>query len=177
MNRKNDNPAGENQTAISQSGNEMSHIKGWAIDANPKNDPTFPMRHRSGETTKSYDWPRPALQTANMEILHSNERPNLTAVFGTSSPLSGLSGMIRRFAFKYSEGKVIHWLSLLLADRVNVAEGVADDLGKGRVANLLCDRGIKAEWKHNPRSVATKVIVGATVITAAYFLLKGKQKD
>jgi hypothetical protein len=177
MKTNNDKPTDENQNATEQRASEMPHIKGWAIDANPKNDPTFPMRQRDGETTKSYDWPRPTLQTPHTEILHSNERPNLTAVFGTSSPLSGLSGMIRRFAFRYSEGKVIHWLSLLLADRVNVAEGVADDFAKGRVPNLLGERGIKAQWKHNPEAVATKVIVGAAVLTAVYFLVKGKTKQ
>lgn len=153
-----------------------SHIKGWGIDANPKNDPTYPMRNRKNEGTKSYEWQRPPLQKPNTEILHSNERPNLTATFGTSAPLTGLSGSLRRFAFKHSEGKFIHWLALLLADRINVIEGLAGDLARGRAPNLLKERGTNAEWKHNPDAVVKKAVVGLAIVTSLVLIFKLKQK-
>jgi hypothetical protein len=111
---------------MNNTGKDFSHIKGWGIDADPKNDPTYPMKpHRTDAEQTGYSWERPTLQSETVEVLQSNERPNLTAVFGTSTPPSGLSGMIRRYAFKYSEGSWGHWIPLLLADRVNVGEAFA----------------------------------------------------
>lgn len=149
----------------------MAHIKGWGVDINPKNDPTYPMRQRLNEDSKNYDWERPPQQAINTEVLHSSERPNLTAVFGTSVPPSGLSGMIRRFAFKFSEGRIGHWLSLLLADRVNVVEGLVTDIAKGHVPNVFAESGMKAQWQHNPKAVVTKVAVGIAIVTAVAVIL------
>jgi hypothetical protein len=98
-------------------------VKGWGIDANPDNDPTYPMKNRNNGEHAGYSWERPPQQPVNVEVLHSNERPNVSAAFGTSTPPAGLSGMIRRFAFRYSESSYGHWLPLMLADRVGVVEG------------------------------------------------------
>ncbi|MFO1390257.1 hypothetical protein [Cellvibrio sp.] len=156
---------------------ENSHIKGWGIDANRNNDPTFPMRQRTNETTKNYYWDRPPLQPATTEILQSIERPNLTATFGTAAPPSGVSGKIRRFAFKYSEGKLIHWLALLLADRVNVVEALVTDITNGNKPNLLKEYGTGAQWKHKPEAVITKVVMGATVLTCLVLLYKSRKRQ
>jgi hypothetical protein len=110
-------------------------------------------------------------------VLHSNERPNVTAVFGTSAPPSGLSGMIRRYAFKYSEASFAHWLPLLLADRVNVVEGILDDFRRGRVPNIFAERGGKAEWKHNPKGMVKKVAIGVVVVTAVVALLSRRNRS
>src|SRR5579875_1913203 len=94
--------------------NDYTHINGWGIDADPTNEPTHPMKKYTGDDHERINWVRPPLQPVTVEVLHSNERPNLTAVFGTSVPPSGLSGSIRRFAFKHSENEYLHWLPLLL---------------------------------------------------------------
>jgi hypothetical protein len=78
---------------------DPSKIKGWGVDADPKNDPTYPMKKRQNGEHAGYSWKRPPQQPNNVEVLHSNERPNVSAAFGTSTPPSGLSGMIRRVAF------------------------------------------------------------------------------
>jgi hypothetical protein len=156
---------------------DYSHIKGWGIDADPKNDPTYPMKpHRTDEEQKGYNWERPTQQPETVEVLHSNERPNLSAVFGTSTPPSGLSGMLRRYAFKYGEGSFAHWIPLLLADRVNVVEGVIDDLRRGYVPNIFAEKGWKAEWKHNPKGLVQKVAVGVVVATALVALVSRRNK-
>jgi hypothetical protein len=93
------------------------------VDANPRNDPTYPMRDRSQDDGPGMTWRRPPLQSAEIEILTSIEHNRLPAVLGTSIPPSGLSGVIRRAAFKYSESQWAHWLLLMLADRINVVEG------------------------------------------------------
>src|SRR5919202_3605646 len=126
---------------------DPSQIKGWGVDANPKNDPTYPMKNRNNGEHQGYSWERPPQQPITIEVLHSNERPNVTAVFGTSTPPAGLSGMIRRVAFKYSESTYAHWLPLMLADRVGVVEGVVDDLRHGHIPNVFGEAGGKAEWQ------------------------------
>ncbi|HEX8313788.1 MAG TPA: hypothetical protein VF609_02265, partial [Flavisolibacter sp.] len=106
----------------------------------------------------------------------SIERPEITRVFGTSSPPSGLSGAIRRFAFKYSESTYAHWFPLVVADRVNVVEGIIDDLKKGIVPNLIAERGWAAEWKYNRKGVIQKVAVTAAVTTALILFMSRKKK-
>src|SRR3954464_15285520 len=107
---------------------DIEKIPGWGVDADLENDPTYPMRDTSQDLHEGMAWPRPTLQHASVEVLHSTERPGLSAVFGTSVPPRGLSGVLRRWAFKKSEGKWGHWLILMAADRVNVIEGMFEDL-------------------------------------------------
>lgn len=154
-----------------------THIKGWGIDADPENEPTYPIKHWTGDDHKRLDYERAPQQTETVEILHSNERPNLTRVFGTSAPPSGLSGMLRRQAFKYSEGKWAHWLPLILADRVNMVEGLVDDLKHGYIPNIIAERGWTAEWKYNKKNLITKVAAGALVGTAVILLLKSRSRS
>lgn len=154
--------------------NNYAHIKGWGVDANPKNEPTYPMKHYTGDDHRRLDWQRPPQQLENIEILHSNERPTISAVFGTSLPPAGLSGVIRRQAFKYSESSFGHWLPLLLADRVNVMEGFWDDFRRGYIPNIFAEKGWAAAWKHDRKGVLARIAVGA-VLTAgviAVFLAK-----
>jgi hypothetical protein len=142
---------------------QFAHIKGWGIDADPENEPTYPMKNYTGDDHKRTNYERPWLQAVTVEKLQSNERPSLSAVHGTSVPPSGLSGMLRRFAFRYSEGMFRHWLPLLLADRINMVEGVIDDFKKGHVPNVFAEMGAKAEWKHNKAGIVKKAVVAACV--------------
>lgn len=159
------------QTAINP-----SEVKGWGVDADPKNDPTYPMKHRNNGEHAGYTWERPPLQPVNVEVLHSNERPDVTAVFGTSTPPAGLSGVLRRFAFRYSESSYGHWLPLMLADRVGVFEGVLSDLTHGHVPNVFAERGWNVEWKHNRTSLVGRVLLGAALATAVVAYL-GRGSD
>ncbi|TVT41386.1 hypothetical protein FNT36_08015 [Hymenobacter setariae] len=153
-----------------------SQLPGWNIDNDPENDPTYPMRTRTPDDHKGYSWERPTQQPINIEVLHSIERPNVTAVFGTSVPPSGLSGVIRRFAFKYSENSYLHWLPLLLADRVNVVEGVIDDLAHGHVPNIFAEKGYKTEWKHDRAGLIIKLTTVAAIAGGIVVLLSSKGK-
>lgn len=157
---------------------DHTNIKGWGIDADPQNDPVYPMKKRTNEEQDGYTWERPPLQPENVEILRSVERPNLTATFGTSSPPSGLSGLIRRWAYKMSESDLRRWVPLLIADRVDMVEGIVSDIAKGHVPNIFAERGWNAEWKYNRESMLTKLIVGAAVtgIMVAYFASRSRSK-
>ncbi len=145
-------------------GGDHSHIKGWGIDADPKNDPTYPMKKRTDEETEGYSWERPPQQEVNIEVLKSVERPNITAVFGTSQPPKGLSGMIRRGAFKYSENSYGRWLPLIMADRIAEYEGIIEDLKKGHIPNFFKEHGLTAEWKYNRKNflIKTAAVAGIT---------------
>src|ERR671929_1646958 len=144
-----------------------SQIKGWGVDADPKNDPTYPMKNRNDGEHAGYGWERPPQQPITIEVLHSNERPDVTSVFGTSTPPSGLSGVLRRTAFRYSESSYGHWLPLMLADRVSVVEGILDDLKRGHVPNIFAEGGWKAEQRHNRKGLVTRVAVGAALAATA----------
>ena len=156
---------------------DPAQVKGWGVDANPKNDPTYPMKNRNNGEHAGYSWDRPPQQPINVEVLHSNERPNVSATFGTSTPPAGVSGVIRRAAFKYSENSYGHWLPLMLADRVNMVEGVLADLSYGHVPNIFGEMGWKAEWKHNRKSLVTRVLVGAVIASVAVTYLRRKSDD
>jgi hypothetical protein len=146
-------------------------VKGWGVDANPENDPTYPIKKRNDGEQKGYSWQRPTQQPVDIEVLHSNERPNVTAVFGRSTPPRGLSGMLRRYAFTHSESSYGHWLPLMLADRVGMVEGLAEDVTRGHIPNVFGELGWRAEWQHNRKSLVTRVAVGTAIIGAliAYF--------
>ena len=150
---------------------DAKSVPGWAIDADPENDPTYPIKTRTPVDHEGYTWQRPTQQKAHAEILHSNERPNLSAVFGTTVPPSGLSGMLRRFAFRYSESAYRHWLPLMLADRINMIEGILHDLSHGRFPKFWSELGWPAEWKYNRKALLLRVLIELLVIIAIVGLL------
>jgi hypothetical protein len=157
---------------------DTSKIPGWGVDADPENDPTYPIRDRSQDDASGVmAWERPALQEPDVEILRSIEHNRMPAVVGTSTPPSGVSGMIRRAAFKKSESNWWHWLMLMGADRVNVVEGVVQDLARAKIPNIPAEMGARAEWKHNKKGLATKIAVMAAVGVAAAVLLGRKGDD
>jgi hypothetical protein len=151
--------------------NRHTEIEGWGIDADPKNNPTYPMKHYTGADHERLNYERVSQQPVTIEILHSNERPAVTRVFGTSTPPRGLSGMLRRYAFNFSESSSGHWLTLLLADRVNVVEGIVDDLKHGHVPNIIAEKGWRAEWKYNRKGAIKSLAMGLAITTAAVTLI------
>jgi hypothetical protein len=148
---------------------DTSTIPGWGVDADPANNPTYPMRHIE-QQERGLSWPRPAQQKPDVEVLRSIEHNRLPAVVGTSTPPSGLSGTIRRYAFRRSESDWFHWLLLMGADRIGVVEGVVEDLAHGKVPNVPAEMGARAEWRHNKKGFAIKtgttLALGALVFVA-----------
>jgi hypothetical protein len=148
-------------------------VTGWGADLDHANRPAYPKER----TPPRLDGV-PALvpQLAKVEILHSNERPGLTPVFGTTVPPSGLSGVMRRAAFRYSENDLRHWLILLAADRVNVGEGLVDDLVHGHVPNIFREMGGPAELRHNRAGALRKVAVATAVTGLAIYLMRRRRR-
>lgn len=152
----------------------VQDIPGWGMDADPDNDPTYPMKHSNGADHQRLDYVKAPQQRQKFEVFRSIERPNITRVFGTSTPPSGLSGVIRRYAYKFSEATATHWMTLILADRVDVIQGKLNDLSHGILPNPWVERGWKAEWKHNRPAFVTRMALTAVVITAGIMLLTRK---
>jgi hypothetical protein len=146
-------------------GFDPSTITGWGVDADPRNDPTYPMRDRSGQPEPRNNWPRPVPQGTDIEVLQSVEYNRRPAMFGTGPVPTGASGMIRRAAFRFSENNWWHWLLLIGADRVNVLEGVVADLTGGSVPNVPAEMGVRAEWQHNRAGLLTKIATLAAIST------------
>lgn len=158
----------ETPTAI-----DTSSIVGWGVDANPQNDPTYPYRDRSGDD-HSGQWTRPAQQSPDVELLQSVEHKQLPAVFGTSSPPRWISGAMRRLAFRWSESNVAHWMILMGADRVNMVEGLVEDLGRGKIPNIPKEMGVPAEWRHNKTGLAKKVAIAGVLTAGLWLAVRGR---
>lgn len=156
--------------------NSPKDIPGWGIDADPENDPTYPMKEWNGADHQRFNYEKPEQQPIDVEVFHSIERPGVTRVFGTSTPPKGLSGIIRKYAYKYSESTYAHWVPLVLADRIGVVEGYIDDLKHGIITNPFAERGWKAEWKYNRKGFVQNVAIRVAVATAVVVLLSQKNK-
>lgn len=109
-----------------------AHIPGWGSDLPRENRPAVPMERTPPRLDVPWSDPPPQ-QPRTVEVLKSVERPEHSRTFGTRLPPKGLSGAIRRAAFRRSENDVGHWLMLIAADRVDVVEGLCDDARRSPV--------------------------------------------
>jgi len=121
-------------------------IPGWGVDLDPKDRPAVPKENFNPEGTGAH-WHFPERQVERWPRERSNEHKFLTPVFGTACPPKGLSGMIRRYAYRYSEAQLTHWLLLVGADRVDVLESRVTALFQGRPDNPFTEAGLGSELK------------------------------
>ncbi|MCP3098144.1 hypothetical protein LZ198_04540 [Myxococcus sp. K15C18031901] len=100
----------------------MQHtpIPGAAADLDFASRPGVPMEHS----------PQP-LPGARVPILPQRSdvlvfkhvgRARFPPVFGTAQPPRGLSGLLRKQAYRFPDHLARHWLTLMFADRVDVWE-------------------------------------------------------
>jgi len=150
-------------------------VPGWGADLDPADRPAVP-KERTPPRLPTLHWQRPPEQERRgVRVFHSTERPGLTPVYGTSTPPSGLSGLIRGYAYRFSENDLRHWLILLLADRVDVVEGLVEDLAHGHVPNLFREMGGPAEWQYNRAGFVKKALVASAVVGLAVYLLRRRR--
>ena len=122
-----------------------ARIPGWGVDLDPADRPSFPQELRERPDTGAH-WDFPDRQVEVVPRERSIEHKMLTPVFGTSAPLAGVSGVIRRLAYRrYSEGRAAHWLLLLGADRVDAFGSQARSLLTRHPDNLITETGIASE--------------------------------
>jgi hypothetical protein len=125
-----------------------ARIPGWGADLDPNDRPSHPKLRYAPEETGAH-WAFPDRQPEKEPRERSIEHAFLTPVFGTAQPPKGLSGAIRRYAYRqFSEGRAAHWLLLVAADRVNAVEAHLESFATTRPDNPFTQTGIKAEFTH-----------------------------
>lgn len=152
-----------------------AQIRGWGSDLDPATRPGVPRDDAPGIGRETL-YPPIEQQVPDVRIHKSTEHARLTPVFGTSCPPSGVSGRLRDFAYRFSEGRMLHWMTLMLADRVDVAGGVATDLARGYVPDLVRETGFATEWRYNRAGLARKAMV-AGLFVAAYVAYSRAQRS
>jgi hypothetical protein len=156
---------------------DFRQVRGWGVDLHHR--PMFPRELQSDVQTargEVRDW-----QVPQEKIHNSIEHPNLTPVFGTSCPPKGLSGRMRDYAYQYSEGTNRHWLTLILADRVDMIESLFSGVIEGKPDNWVAEKA----WGTRLRAVdparrvrfmaAGAAVVG--VVALGVMVMKAMQED
>jgi hypothetical protein len=123
-------------------------IPGWGVDLDPKDRPAVPKERFNPDGTGAH-WDFPERQIERWPRERSTEHKFLTPVFGTACPPKGLSGKIRRYAYRFSEGRTAHWLLLMGADRVDVVESRIEAVREGRPDSRIAETGVLAEFKYH----------------------------
>jgi hypothetical protein len=122
-----------------------ARIPGWGADLDPKDRPAVP-RQRYDTAASGAHWDFPDRQPEIRPRERSIEHEQLPPVFGTSAPLKGVSGILRRHAYaRYSEARAAHWLILLGADRVDAWESHLRSLATLRPDNPVTQTGVLSE--------------------------------
>lgn len=125
-------------------------IPGWGADLDPADRPSVP---RERPDVNGARWSFPDRQPELVPRERSVEHAMLTPVFGTVAPLKGLSGVVRRRAYeRYSEGRALHWLLLVLGDRIDAVESHLVSIVRLRPDNPFTETGVATELKYGIRS-------------------------
>jgi hypothetical protein len=126
-----------------------NRIPGWGVDLDPKDRPAVPQERFDLGATGAR-WKFPERQPENWPRERSIEHKFLTPVFGTACPPKGLSGAMRKHAYRaYSEGRAAHWLLLLAADRVDTVESTLRSFLTTRPDNPITESGVLSELSHH----------------------------
>jgi hypothetical protein len=121
-------------------------VNGWGADLDPKNRPAYPQELPSDVKT-----PRGAVgdrQVPTVKIHQSIEHPDLTPVFGTSCPPKGLSGLLKDYAYQFSENSNRHWMTLMLSNKVDVLESLLSSPFEGKPDRYIKEKGWSAKVKY-----------------------------
>jgi hypothetical protein len=122
-----------------------ARIPGWGADLDPADRPAVP-RLRYDPAASGAHWEFPERQPERWPRERSIEHAGLPPVFGTSCPPKGLSGALRKYAYRtYSEARAAHWLLLIAADRVDAWESHLASFATGRPDNPITETGVLSE--------------------------------
>jgi len=130
-----------------------ARIPGWGVDLDPNDRPSVP-RERFDRAATGAHWDFPERQPELWPRERSIEHASLTPVFVTTCPPKGVSGRMRRYAFRFSEGRAAHWLILLAADRVDAFGHHVTSLLTLRPDNPITETGVLTEFSR--RGVAAR---------------------
>ena len=128
-----------------------ARIPGWGSDLDPADRPSVPKLSREAGSATGAHWDKPEQQPGAEGRERSIEHAHVTPVFGTAQPLSGLAGVVKRYAYRrFSEGRLAHWMLLVLGDRIDVATHRVTDALRGRPDRVVHETGVRAEVGNRP---------------------------
>ncbi len=102
-----------------QSMQEVTRPPYWGIDRDPSRRPGNPMVRKDPRPLPNTHFPPEQQQGEPTAPRHGRPNKPMPPVFGTAIPLRGLSGAIRKLAYRYPDHYPRHWLLKLLGDRVD----------------------------------------------------------
>lgn len=122
-----------------------------APDRNPLDRPGVPQENASPQPLANAHWIRPDQQMSERPPLVGNGR-QLTPVFSTANPPRGLSGWVRKIAYRAPDYRTRRWALLILADKLDVLESNPKKLVGAVTAASLVGLGIYGLTQLRPRS-------------------------
>jgi hypothetical protein len=101
-----------------QSAQPVTRPAWWGVDRDRARRPGVPMMRPPAP------WPHTRFPPARQQgepssPMHGRPNKRPPPVFGTAVPLHGLSGAVRRLAYRYPDHDPAHWLLKMLGDRVD----------------------------------------------------------
>ena len=90
----------------------------WGVDLDMSRRPGVPMM-REPQPFPNTRYPPEQQPGMPASPMHGRTNKQMPPVFGTSTPLRGLSGAIRKLAYSYPDHYPRHWLLKMLGDRVD----------------------------------------------------------
>ncbi|MBO9050045.1 hypothetical protein [Curtobacterium flaccumfaciens] len=128
-----------------------ARIPGWGSDLDPADRPSVPKLSREAGAATGAHWDLPPQQPGAAGRERSIEHAHVTPVFGTAQPLRGVPGAVRRLAYaRFSEGRLAHWMLLVVGDRLDVATHRVTDALRGRPDRVISETGVAAERGNHP---------------------------
>jgi hypothetical protein len=141
----------DHPSAVPSADELRARIPGWGSDLDLADRPSVPKLSKEAGSATGAHWVRPEQQPDGDGRERSIEHAHVTPVFGTAQPLAGLAGVVRRVAYRrYSEGRLAHWMLLVLGDRIDVATHRVTDALRGRPDDVIGETGIGAERVTHP---------------------------
>jgi hypothetical protein len=123
--------------------------------SDPADRPSHPKLNYAPDSTGAH-WDFPERQPERSPRERSIEHAFVTPVFGTAQPVKGLSGAIRKLSYaRFSEGRLAHWMLLVVGDRVDAWEEHLRSFATARPDNPITQTGVRAEFTHSGLSSRT----------------------
>lgn len=94
---------------------------GWGTDHSPLERPGIPQEQDPPRRLASAHW-LDLEQQASMPTPLVGQGMKLTPVFSSAVPPRGVSGALRRIAYRIPDYRARRWLLLMIADRIDVVE-------------------------------------------------------
>jgi hypothetical protein len=161
-----------------------ARIPGWGADLDPADRPSYPRVRYDPDATGAH-WRFPDRQPGAEGRERSVEHAFVTPVFGTAQPLHGVSGAVRRLAYRnFSEGRLAHWLLLVVGDRIDawgahlraLAAGRPDLPATGIRSELAADGSARRGRSDRRHQLLDPVVVAGPWLAAAGVTVLGVRR-